>query len=81
MPVELHDGERRLTVAWVLKGALPVKIEAPDLNATSNAGRCWTQANRSATSPMPAAFATTPTSRENFAIGSATRQAVARAVE
>jgi uncharacterized protein len=34
--IELHDGELRLTVAWVLKGALPVKIEAPDLNATSN---------------------------------------------
>jgi phage tail-like protein len=34
--IELHDGERRLTVAWVLKGALPVKIEAPDLNADSN---------------------------------------------
>ena len=33
--IELHDGERRLTVAWVLKGALPVKIEAPDLNADS----------------------------------------------
>jgi phage tail-like protein len=34
--IELHDGERRLTVAWVLKGALPVKIEAPDLNADSS---------------------------------------------
>ena len=34
--IELHDGERRLTVAWVLEGALPVKIEAPDLNAGSN---------------------------------------------
>src|SRR6201982_1204823 len=34
--IELHDGERRLTVAWVLKGALPAKIEAPDLNAGSN---------------------------------------------
>jgi Bacteriophage tail sheath protein len=34
--IELHDGERRLTVAWVLKRALPVKFEAPDLNATSN---------------------------------------------
>ncbi len=34
--IELHDRERRLTVAWVLKGALPVKIEAPDLNADSN---------------------------------------------
>src|SRR5262249_8803143 len=33
--IELHDGERRLTVAWVLKGALPVKIDAPDLNADS----------------------------------------------
>ena len=34
--IELHDRERRLTVAWVLKRALPVKFEAPDLNATSN---------------------------------------------
>jgi phage tail-like protein len=34
--IELHDGERRLTVAWVLKRALPVKFEAPDLNAASN---------------------------------------------
>jgi uncharacterized protein len=34
--IELHDRERRLTVAWVLKGALPVKIEAPDLNADSS---------------------------------------------
>src|SRR5260370_13930646 len=34
--IELHDRERRLTVAWVLKGALPVKIEAPDLNADSH---------------------------------------------
>src|SRR5262249_60105379 len=34
--IELHDGERRLTVAWVLKGAVPVKIEAPDLNADSS---------------------------------------------
>jgi len=34
--IELHDGERRLTVAWVLKRALPVKIEAPDLNADSS---------------------------------------------
>ncbi len=34
--IELHDGERPLTVAWVLKRALPVKFEAPDLNAASN---------------------------------------------
>jgi phage tail-like protein len=34
--IELHDGERRLTVAWVLKAALPIKFEAPDLNAASN---------------------------------------------
>jgi Bacteriophage tail sheath protein len=34
--IELHDGERRLTVAWLLKAALPVKFEAPDLNATGN---------------------------------------------
>jgi uncharacterized protein len=34
--IELHDGERRLTVAWVLKAALPIKFEAPDLNGTSN---------------------------------------------
>ena len=34
--VELHDGERRLTVAWVLKAALPIKFEAPDLNGASN---------------------------------------------
>jgi uncharacterized protein len=34
--IELHDGERRLTVAWVLKRALPIKFEAPDLNAASN---------------------------------------------
>jgi len=34
--IELHDAERRLTVAWMLKGALPVKFEAPDLNAASN---------------------------------------------
>jgi phage tail-like protein len=34
--IELHDRERRLTVAWVLKRALPVKIEAPDLNADSS---------------------------------------------
>jgi Bacteriophage tail sheath protein len=34
--IELHDGDRRITVAWVLKGALPVKFEGPDLNATSN---------------------------------------------
>jgi phage tail-like protein len=34
--IELHDRERRLTVAWVLKRALPVKFEAPDLNAASN---------------------------------------------
>ena len=34
--IELHDGERRITAAWVLKGALPIKFEAPDLNAASN---------------------------------------------
>jgi Bacteriophage tail sheath protein len=34
--IELHDGDRRITVAWVLRGALPVKFEGPDLNATSN---------------------------------------------
>src|SRR5262249_34214567 len=26
--IELHDGERRLTVAWVLKRALVIKFEA-----------------------------------------------------
>src|SRR5262249_37896353 len=31
--IELHDGERRPTVAWVLKGGLAGKIEAPDLNS------------------------------------------------
>jgi hypothetical protein len=39
-----------------------------------SAGRCWAQASRSATSPMPAAFATTLISRENFANGSVVRQ-------
>jgi phage tail-like protein len=34
--IELHDNERRITAAWVLKGALPIKFEAPDLNAASN---------------------------------------------
>jgi phage tail-like protein len=34
--IELHDGDRGITVAWVLRGALPVKFEGPDLNATSN---------------------------------------------
>jgi hypothetical protein len=41
------------------------------------AGRHWEQASLSARSPTPVAFATTLISRENFAIGSATRQAVA----
>jgi phage tail-like protein len=34
--IELHDNERRITVAWVLRGALPIKLEAPDLNAAGN---------------------------------------------
>jgi phage tail-like protein len=31
--IEMHDNARRITFAWVLKGALPIKFEAPDLNA------------------------------------------------
>jgi phage tail-like protein len=31
--IELHDRERRSTVVWRLKNALPVKYEAPDFNA------------------------------------------------
>ena len=34
--IELHDNERRITVAWVLRGALPIKLQAPDLNAAGN---------------------------------------------
>ncbi len=34
--IELHDGERRETIAWRLKGALPVKFQAPDFNAASS---------------------------------------------
>jgi phage tail-like protein len=34
--IELHDNERRITVAWVLRGAFPIKLEAPDLNAAGN---------------------------------------------
>ena len=34
--IELHDNERRITVAWMLRGALPIKLEAPDLNAAGN---------------------------------------------
>jgi phage tail-like protein len=34
--IELHDNDRRITVAWVLRGALLVKLEAPDLNAAGN---------------------------------------------
>jgi phage tail-like protein len=34
--IELHDNERRITAAWVLRGALPIKLEAPDLNAAGN---------------------------------------------
>jgi len=34
--IELYDGERRQTIAWLLKGALPVKFQAPDLNAAGN---------------------------------------------
>ena len=33
--IELHDNARRITFAWVLKGALPIKFEAPDLNAAA----------------------------------------------
>jgi phage tail-like protein len=31
--IELYDRARRLTVAWQLKSALPIKYQAPDLNA------------------------------------------------
>jgi phage tail-like protein len=34
--IELYDRERRLTVAWLLKSALPIKYQAPDLNAAGN---------------------------------------------
>jgi phage tail-like protein len=34
--IELHDDERRITVAWTLRGAIPIKLEAPDLNAAGN---------------------------------------------
>ena len=34
--IELHDGERRQTIAWLLKGALPVKFQAPDFNTAGN---------------------------------------------
>ena len=33
--IELHDNARRITFAWVLKGALPIKFEAPDLDAAA----------------------------------------------
>ena len=33
--IEMHDNARRITFAWVLKGALPIKFEAPDLNAAA----------------------------------------------
>ena len=34
--IELYDGERRQTIAWLLKRALPVKFRAPDFNAAGN---------------------------------------------
>lgn len=34
--IEMHDNARRITFAWVLKRALPIKFEAPDLNAAAN---------------------------------------------
>jgi phage tail-like protein len=34
--IELYDGLRKRTVAWRLKGALPVKYVAPDLAAAGN---------------------------------------------
>jgi phage tail-like protein len=34
--IELHDGLRGRTIAWRLKGALPVKYVAPDLEAAGN---------------------------------------------
>ena len=34
--IELHDRERRITVVWRLKNALPLKYQAPDLNAASS---------------------------------------------
>lgn len=34
--IEMHDTARRITFAWVLKRALPIKFEAPDLNAAAN---------------------------------------------
>jgi phage tail-like protein len=33
--IEMHDNARQITFAWVLKGALPIKFEAPDLNAAA----------------------------------------------
>ena len=33
--IELHDRERQIAVAWMLKRALVTKYDAPDLNATS----------------------------------------------
>jgi phage tail-like protein len=33
--IEMHDNARRITFAWVLKGALPIKFEAPDLDAAA----------------------------------------------
>jgi hypothetical protein len=32
----IHDGERRQTIAWLLKGALPVKFQAPDFNTAGH---------------------------------------------
>ena len=34
--IELYDGERRQTIAWLLKRALPVKFQAPDFNTAGN---------------------------------------------
>ena len=33
--IEMYDNAQRITFAWVLKGALPIKFEAPDLNAAA----------------------------------------------
>ena len=34
--IELYDGERRQTIAWLLKRALPIKFQAPDFNAAGD---------------------------------------------
>jgi hypothetical protein len=34
--IELYDRERRLTVAWLLKSALPIKYQVPDLKAAGD---------------------------------------------